>query len=170
MNAFEKIVAILVACVLLFLYPIYSMASKTDSVVQTYVGDQTATLVDSIRSTGKLTYDMYTSYLKRLTSTDNLYDISITHQHAVYYPVYDDDNNATGDVMLKYTNTYEDDILDELYFGSGVYQFSEGDYVSVKLTNTNRTMADIMEGIILKKSKIGVSIYASYGGRIRDEN
>ena len=170
MNAFEKIIAILVACVLLFLYPLYSLAIKTDTVVKTYVDDQTATLVDSIRNSGKLTYDMYTTYLKKLSTTDNLYDISITHQHATYYPIYDDNNNATGEVNLQYSNTYEDDILNELYFGSGIYSFSEGDYVSVKLVNTNRTLADIMAGAILSKPKIGNSIYVSYGGRIRDEN
>lgn len=170
MNAFEKIIAILVACILMFIYPIYSMSLKTNNVVETYVDDQTANLVDTIRSTGKLTYDMYTMYTKMLTNTANVYDISITHQHAIYYPVYDDAGVATGDVELKYENVYEGDILDEIYNGSGEYKFTEGDYVSIKIKNTNRTMSDMIEEVILKNPQGSTPrIYVSHGGRIRDE-
>lgn len=171
MNAFSKVVAIIVACILMFIFPVYSMSNKADDVVETYVDDKTATLVDTIRNTGKLTKEMYDTFSKQLSGTDNLYDIKITHQHAMYYPVYDDSGVATGDVELVYENIYQDTILEEVLNGSGVYRFSVGDYISVVIKNTNRTMSTIIEQVFLKSPLSTTNkVYVSKGGRIRDEN
>lgn len=170
MESLSKIVAIFLACILMFLYPTYSYAQKEDQIVQTYVSDKTAEFVNAIRNSGTLTAEMYNSFTRTLINTGNAYEIKITHQHGMYYPIIDDVGNVTGDVELKYLNTYQDDIVEELYNGIGEYKFSEGDYISISIKSTSRTLADIMQALLLQHAAKDGTIYVSYGGRIRDEN
>lgn len=170
MNSFSKITAIFVAAILMFLLPLYSVAQKADRITQTYVSDKTAEFVNAVRNSGKLTEDMYDQFVSALSDTGNVYEINIVHQHGVYYPIYDENDIATGDVSLQFYNTYEEDIVKELYENNGVYRFSENDYISVVVKSINKTMADTFQSILLDRSTQEGTIYVSYGGKIRDES
>lgn len=167
----SKVTAIILACCLLFLVPIKDMADKQDAIVQSYVSQETTKLIDAVRNNGYLTADMYDTYLDRLDKTGNLYTIEIVHKHEVINPIYNEDTgDFLHDTSINYYNTYNEGILTELYEGSGTYQFNQGDYVSIKLYNKNRTFSTSIQRMLSIKNVPDIQIYFTYGGMIRDEN
>ncbi|SHO47017.1 hypothetical protein [Anaerocolumna xylanovorans] len=161
MEVFGKIVAIFAGVVLLFIAPLFYMAQKQDSISQLYVTQETVRLVDGIRAEGEVSRIMYYDYISRIDKTGNLYDIEITHSHRKVAPDYDEVTDTAGDTISSYFyNTYEDEIFEAFDEGKA-YHFSQGDYISVKIINRNKTMAQRMLS--------GVSILITYGGLIRDE-
>ncbi|BCN32405.1 hypothetical protein [Anaeromicropila herbilytica] len=171
MNSFSKIVALFIAVLLLFIVPILYLSQKQDAITQSYVAEETTAFVDAIKNNGYVTDKMYTAFLKKLDDTNNIYTIKIEHSHQVINPVYDEN---TGDFQEKvtesYKTTYEDTILKELYEGSGIYKFDQGDYISVKIVNRNKTFSAKLQQIIYAHEMNPIQIYVTYGGTIRDEN
>ena len=58
------ILAIVLAAVLMFIFPLMSVADRSDDVSQLSVQNSTTTFVDNIRSTGRITLAEYTRSLK----------------------------------------------------------------------------------------------------------
>ncbi len=171
MNALEKVVGILLAVLLLFVVPMNYLAQKQDAITQSYVTAETTKFVDAIRNNGYLTADMYNEYLRKIDSTNNLYTIKMEHVHQVINPLYDEASGSFQDVTsTNYYNTYQEDILKELFEGSGTYHFSQGDYISVKVVNRNKTYAARLQQKIYAHEMTDIQIYVTYGGMIRDEN
>ncbi|MFW5629485.1 MAG: hypothetical protein ACOCNB_01680 [Acetivibrio ethanolgignens] len=79
MHGFEKMVEMIVTIVLLFLVPIQYAGAKADILNRSYVMTETAYLVDSVRTTGKLTRQMYEEYEKKLGITRQVYEIELVH-------------------------------------------------------------------------------------------
>ena len=171
METLSKIFCILLAIVVMFLFPVQYMASKQDSINQVYVYDTTNQLINDIANKGYLSLDMYERYLQKLSTTGNVYEINMTHTHEVINPKYDVDGNAIDGEYLIYDEcVYEDDILDEIFEGSGTYYLTRGDYISMELYNTNKTLATRLYHYILHTEESMVQIYVTCGGMIRDEN
>ena len=169
MNAFDKIVCILLASVLMFLFPLFYLAQKQDVINQVYVESKTVELVNDIKKHGYITSNMYERYLDRLGDTGNLYEIEIVHSHTVVNPEYDEDSGTfLDDYYTYYENTYQDDILKEIFEGTGTYYLRQGDYISIKVFNKTETFAGRMLRIIGVNQKTQILI--TYGGIIRDEN
>lgn len=164
-----KMFAVILACVVFFIYPVLVVSQQLDTETQTYVMNKTSRFVDSIRNGGYINLDMMMVFNKQLAATGNIYNIKITHEHKNYIPVYDEDNKFTGDTKMTYKNTYEDDILDEVYNGDGEYELTEGDYISVTVNSTNKTMAQKLEGMINGMSGDTSAVRVSYGGMVRDD-
>lgn len=169
MDAFGKIVAIFTGVVLLFITPLLYLAQKQDSISQLFVTQETIKLVDCIRAEGVLSSNMYFDYINRIDKTGNLYNVEITHAHRRVAPDYDEVTDTVRDgISVYYYNTYKDEILaafDEVRD----YSFSQGDYVSIKVTNRNKTTAQRMLSYFGRKNEDAVSILVTYGGLIRDE-
>lgn len=169
MDAFGKIIAVFAGVILLFIAPLLYMAQKQDAISQLYVTQETTKLVDSIRAGGELNRNMYYDYINRIDKTGNLYNIEITHAHRRVAPDYDDVTDTVGDTISSYYyNTYEDEIF-EAFDQGREYQFSQGDYISVKVMNRNKTMAQRMLIYRGREGKEDFSILITYGGLIRDE-
>ena len=111
MNAVEKVVAILLAAVLLFICPIQIVAQKQDVVMQQYVTMETSYFIDSVRNLGYLSRQMYEEYKKKIDIGGTLYNVELTHYHMVYY----DDSQAKDLVHRRYQCYYMQDIMDQIY-------------------------------------------------------
>lgn len=169
MDAFGKLVAIFAGVALLFIVPTLYMAQKQDAISQLYVTQETVKLVDSIRAGGEVNRNMYYDYVSRIDKTGNLYEVEITHTHRKVAPEYDEIMDTAGDrVSTYFFNTYEDEIFEAFDEGK-VYHFSQGDYISVKVMNRNKTMAQRMLSCLGRRGDSNVSILITYGGLIRDE-
>lgn len=168
-NSFSEVMMVIIACIIFFIYPIYSTAQKQDSILQSYVTNETTEFVDRIRTNGYISSDMYSVFEKKILQTNNSYEIKITHQHQIINPVYKENGIFTNNVKVSYTNTYEKEILNTLFNGSGSYRFSQGDYICIEIYNRNPTLAaklqQVFYGITGNKQ-----IAVTYGGLIRDEN
>lgn len=170
-NALGKIVVILFSVLLFFILPILYLSQKQDVINQNYVMTETVKFVDSIKNQGYLTKNMYDSYIKKIDETNNVYTVEIEHSHKTISPLYDEDSKQfLDDISTNYYSTYEEDILKELYEGSGTYTFSQGDYISVKVYNKNKTFSAKLQQSLYHSEMPGIQILITYGGIIRDED
>ena len=65
------IVAIFLAAILMFIFPLMSISDRNDDVAQLSVQTKTVEFVDNIRSTGKITQDNYDAFIQSLDATGN---------------------------------------------------------------------------------------------------
>lgn len=167
MNAVEKVVAILLAAVLLFICPIQIVAQKQDVVMQQYVTMETSYFIDSVRNLGYLSRQMYEEYKKKIDIGGTLYNVELTHYHMVYY----DDSQAKDLVHRRYQCYYMQDIMDQIYDKDkeGVYTFSQDDYVTVKVRQKHKTIAQRFQEFTLGVDFADGDYVTIYGGLIRDE-
>ena len=71
------VIAIALAAVLMFVFPLMTMSDRTDDVSQLAVETATTDFVDDVRTTGKLSMDKYSKFLQNITSTGNTYDVEM---------------------------------------------------------------------------------------------
>lgn len=169
MDSFSKIIAIFLAVMLLFISPLLYMAQKQDSISQLYISTETTRFIDSIKNSGYVSKIMYEDFIKKIDMTGNLYQIEITHCHQRVEPLVDiNTNDILQDFNVYFYNTYEEEIF-EAFDRNEDYFFNRGDYISILVSNRNKTTAvSIMENIISKDIE-DTQIVVTYGGMIRDE-
>ena len=71
------VVAIFLAAILMFIFPLMSVAERGDDMSQLSVTTATTEFVDNSRSIGKITMDNYSKLVSAIQSTGNAYDIEI---------------------------------------------------------------------------------------------
>lgn len=67
-DTFITIIAIGLAAILMFVFPVMEMADRVDQVSQTEVETITSEFINGIKSTGKLTNEKYNEFIGDLTS------------------------------------------------------------------------------------------------------
>lgn len=175
-DSLSKIVAIILAVLLLFIFPILNMFENQDNTTQIFVLTQTCEFVDSVRSLGYITPDMYREFVNKLSATNNIYEIEMEHYHQKFDPVYDDPKDAAtfkNDFNINYWATYTDEIMGVLFPESSAgedYKMSKGDYFKVKVRNRNKTAATRIQEILYNTDLSTAKIMVTYGGMVKDEN
>lgn len=144
-DSLITIVAIFLAAVLMFVFPLMSMSERTDDVSSLAVQTATTEFVDKVRTTGKLTIDDYDKYVATLSSTGNSFDIDIELQILDENPGV----KTTQAEMTKigenlYYNFYTTQV-EEMLSGNSRIALKEGDRVSVTAKNTNQTISQILK-------------------------
>ena len=144
-DSFITIIAIFLAAILMFVFPLMSMSERTDDVSQLAVNTATTEFVDTIRTTGKLTLDDYDKYIQTITATGNSFQVDMLVQ------VLDENPGVktTQAEMTKigenlYYNLYTSQIEDTLQ-SNGRITLKEGDLVSVSVKNTNQTISQLLK-------------------------
>lgn len=144
-DSLITIIAIFLAAILMFVFPLMSMSERTDDVSQLAVQTATTEFVDTIRTTGKLTLDDYDKYIQTITSTGNSFEVDMLVQ------VLDENPGVktTQAEMTKigenlYYNLYTSQIEDTLQ-SNGRITLKEGDLVSVSVRNTNQTISQLLK-------------------------
>ena len=136
------IIAIALAAVLMFVFPLMTISDRTDDVAQLTVETATTEFVDTIRTTGKITKANYDQFLETITATGNTYNVEMQVQVK-------DENlgkkfpKATSDKIGEnvYYSIYTSQIEEELNGRNKAYYCKEGDIVSVSAKNTNQTIS-----------------------------
>lgn len=166
MESISKIVAMLLACVLLFVAPIFFLAQKAELAMQSFVMTKTAYLVEHIKSNGYLSPNMYEQYQKQLEQTGLLYEITMEHQKELYYPKEGAEN---GEVYVRqFANVYEDDILHTLLEKKETYRMNRGDFFFLKVKSKTPSLAErIRNNLFLATGTAAIQV--QFGGVIRDE-
>lgn len=144
-DSLITIVAIFLAAVLMFVFPLMSMSERTDDVSQLAVQTATTEFVDKVRTTGKLTLDDYDKYVSAISSTGNSFDIDI-ELHLL------DENPGVKTTQAEMTKIGEN--LYYSFYTSQVEQMlnenskvvlKEGDRITVTAKNTNKTISQILK-------------------------
>ena len=74
------VVAIALAAVLMYVFPLKTMADRTDDVAHLSVKTATTEFVDDVRTSGKLTMDKYSKFIETIGTTGNAYDVEMEVQ------------------------------------------------------------------------------------------
>ncbi|GGJ23670.1 hypothetical protein [Paenibacillus hunanensis] len=178
-NAIMKIFAALLALLLMGIWPIYTAYSSQDNSSQIVALNAVTRFVDSVRDKGYITPTMMQQFKDQLFLTGNTYDIQMEHQHKRYDPVYDDDANFKNTYQVHYEGYYNSQIEAKLFPAGNdnpddpvrVYKLSQGDFFSVTVKNTNRTMATLMGDMLFGGGNApNEKIVIPYGGMILNED
>ncbi len=136
------VIAIALAAVLMFVFPLMTMSDRTDDVAQLTVETATTEFVDNIRSTGKITKANYDSFLETITSTGNTYDVEMqvdVKDSNLGKKVSQAQSDKIGE-NVSYS-IYTSQIEAALDSASHTYYCKEGDIVSASVKNTNQTIS-----------------------------
>ena len=135
-DSATTIIAIFLAAILMFVFPLMTMADKTDDTVKLTVQTATTEFTNDIRSTGLLSQQKYDNFILSLSSTNNSYDAEIVVQKLDENPA----KKASGAYVKigdnVYYTMYTTQVLESLPL-----QLKEGDIISVTVKNTNNTIA-----------------------------
>lgn len=164
-DSFITIIAIFLAALLMFIFPLMAMADRSDDVSTLAVQTATTDFVDKIRTTGKITLDEYDKYVQTLGSTGNSFDVDIELQILDENPgvkTTQAEMTKIGENLYynKYTNQVEEDLNKK-----GKISLKEGDRVSVTAKNTNQTISQILKNFFYQiAGNDTYNIVAQHGG------
>lgn len=150
-DSLITVVAIFLAAVLMFVFPLMSISERNDDISQLSVQTETVEFVDNIRATGKITQNNYDNFVQKLSATGNSYDIEIEVKVLDENPGKKSAQTTTDKIGENvYYSEYTAQILEELQQAksgklSGVKMLKEGDIVSVSVKNTNTTIAQMLK-------------------------
>lgn len=143
-DSLITIVAIFLAAILMFVFPLMSLAERTDDISSLAVQTATTEFVDNVRTTGKMTLTDYDQYLSDINATGNSFDVDVLIQQLDENPgVKTTQAEATKIGENLYYNIYTTQVEDELY-GKGRITLKEGDIVTVTAKNTNQTISQLL--------------------------
>lgn len=143
------IAAIFIAAILMFVFPLMTMADKNDDVAQLSAQKATTEFVNTVRNTGKLTQDGYDRLVEALAATGNSYDVEMSIQHLDENPAKKSTHGKETIGDNVYYTDYTTQILDNLA-GNSYIPLKEGDIISVNVQNTNTTIATQLRNFIYK--------------------
>ena len=151
-DSVMTVVAIGLAAVLMFMFPLMSTADRSDDIAQQVVQTATTEFVDNIRSTGKITQDKYDSFTDTLAATGNAYDVDMEVQ------ILDESaNKKTSQVQSSkvgenyYYSEYNTQIENKLA-ETGTYTLKQGDIISVSVKNSNQTISQVLKNFMYRVS------------------
>lgn len=139
------VIAIVLAAVLMFVFPLMTMSDRTDDVSQLAVETATTEFVDDVRSTGKLSMDKYSKFVEDISATGNSYDVQMEAQILDENPGKKTTQaEATKIGENVYYTMYTSQIMDTINPSSGTTKtlaLKEGDIFSTSVKNTNSTLS-----------------------------
>ena len=161
------VIAIVLAAVLMFVFPLMTMSDRTDDVSQLAVETATTDFVDEVRTTGKITPYKYSKYIENIGSTGNTYNVEMQVQVLDENPgkkTTQSQKDKIGENV--YYSVYTSQIEDILNSNKN-YNLKEGDLFSVNVKNTNQTLAQQLKNFFY--TVVGNDTYtiaASHGGMV----
>lgn len=144
-NSATTIVAIFLAAILMFIFPLMTMADKTDDVAQLSVQTATTEFTNNARKTGSITQSDHDNFILTLAATGNSYEPEITIQKLDENPAKKSSGSYTQIGDNVYYTMYTTQVLESLPL-----TLNEGDIVSVSVKNTNTTIAGQLRNFMYK--------------------
>ena len=143
-DSLITVVAIFLAAILMFIFPLMSLAERTDDISQLAVQTATTEFVDNVRTTGVMTLDDYDAYLNEISSTGNSFDIEVLIQQLDENPgvkVTQAESTKIGENL--YYNMYTTQVEQQLD-STGRIVLKEVDIITVTARNTNQTISQML--------------------------
>ena len=154
-DSLITIVAIFLAAILMFVFPLMSISERNDDIAQLGIQTAVTEFVDKAASTGKITMDEYSAFTQTLGATGNSYDIELEVKVLDENP----GKKTTWAVSDKigentYYSVYTSQI-EEVLQKDNKYVLKEGDVVSVNVKNTNTTISQMLRNFFYTVSGKG---------------
>lgn len=154
-DSLVTIIAIGLAAVLMFVFPLMAVSERTDDVSQLSVKTATTEFVDNVRTTGKLTLDNYDKFIQSITSTGNSFDVEMVAQILDENPGVKTTQAETTKIGENvYYNLYTSQLEERLNNKTtgNKLVLKEGDRFSVTIKNTNTTIAQNLRNFFYRIS------------------
>lgn len=145
------VIAIFLAAVLMFVFPLVAITQRGDDVSQLAVQTATSEFVNKAAQKGYISQEDYDAYAAKIGATGNTYDIKIEVQKL-------DENlgkkaSTTSANLIGENVSYSvftDTILSAMSGTNGKYTLNQGDNIIVTVNNTNMTLAQLMRNFMYK--------------------
>lgn len=164
-DSLITVVAIALAAVLMFVFPLLTVSENSDSTSELSVQNATTEFVEGIRSKGQITMSAYDKLVETINSTGNTFDVQIEVQVLDKNPnkkTVQTEQTKIGENV--YYTMYTKQITDEIK-EKGKMTLKEGDIVTVTVSNTNTTIAQSLRNFLYKVAgNNSASIAASHSG------
>ncbi len=145
------IIAIVLSAGLMIVFPVMTMADRTDDISQAIIETATTEFVDNVRTTGKLTLDQYSKFVEEISSTGNSYDVEMEIKVLDENPGKKTTQaEATKIGENVYYSKYTSQILDELE--GQTITLKEGDIFMTKIKNSNTSLAQQLKNVFYSVS------------------
>lgn len=105
----QVFVGVFISIFLLFIFPVYMAFEKKDDIAYALAMRYTQDFVDTVKTKGYITKDMYADYRKQLAITGNSYDVEMIHEQTRVDPIvqyYKKDED--GNLVLDYTSSQDE--------------------------------------------------------------
>lgn len=184
MDTLSKFFNVFIIVFGMFIVTTLISAKQADRVMEESVTTTVTKFSDDVRRQGRLTAEMYNSFIKKLDAEGILFNIDMTYTKEIYSP--ESAGTTSIGASERYINTeecyYTQEILDGLYNGDtkagslidgkadGVLYFNKNDTFTIHVTNKTKTFGQKFSKFIpwLATTKYG-GIDTRAGGLIRDE-
>ena len=130
-DTLVTIIAIFIAAILMFVFPLMTIADRNDDVAQQAVQQKTVEFVDKERNVGSITQSDLSDYKEQIASLGHTFNVDMEVKKM--------DDSVVGENV--YYSVYTDTIESQVYGSSGKYTLKEGDIFSATATNTDVTIA-----------------------------
>lgn len=157
-DSLSIVFAFIIALILMFFVPLLDTWEMQDNLSYVVTYAAVTDFVDTVRNSGYISQAAYDTFLIKLATTGNSYDVTMEHRE------FNEDIDA-------YLNTYTNEILDVIEEGNE-YKLDKYDYFYVTVKNTNKTQASVLSEFFTSNNDTNFKIGAAYGGvvwAVRDE-
>ena len=153
-DSLITIIAIFLAAILMFVFPLMATSERTDDVSQLVVETATTDFVDNVRNTGKLTLENYDKFVQEI-SGPNSFEVTMEARILDENPGVKTTQAETTKIGENvYYTLYTSQIEEKLGIGNeGASQqliFKEGDLFSTTVKNTNTTIAQTLKNFLFR--------------------
>lgn len=142
-DAFSKMVAILLAVVMMYIVPVFYMREEADRLRQTYILETIVSFTDGVRNTGILGKKDYDVLMDELGGLNEIYTLELTHCISRM--------ENTTNVSEYYVDRYYNEQILSVFETGEDYYLKKADYLKVVVKDRNK------------------DIIAWYGGSVRYE-
>ncbi len=170
-DTLMTVIAIFLAVILMFLFPMLSVSERADDISQLAVETAVSNFVDNSRAIGKITIENYEQLVNALNATGNSYDIELEVKKL-------DENVGKKTAWLNgsvvgenvYYSVYTSQILETL-LGEGNngedYVMKEGDILSCTAKNNNTTISQTLRSVFYSiSSNNAYQVGAQHSGMV----
>lgn len=144
-----SIIGIFIASILMFVVPFFLLADRNDDVSQLIAQTATASFVDNVLKTGRITVDEYQKLVDDLNNSGVVFevDLEVKILDKNVSQLYTTTNSSIGN--NEYYSLYTSQIEEKLYNSSGTKKvvLKEGDRISVTVKNSGKTLSQTLKNL-----------------------
>jgi len=153
-DSLITVISIVLAAVLIFVFPMMAMAERNDDVAVTTVQSAVQEFVNKVSSTGKITQVDYDTMTQKIYATGNTFDTEMEVQVLDANPgrtknMPNTQQNKIGENL--YYSEYKSQILSKMN-NTTDYKLKEGDRITVKVINNNETISQMFKNFFYSLS------------------
>ncbi len=143
-DSLISVITFILAAILMFVFPMMTLADRTDDIAQLAVQTTTVQFVDEVRQTGKITASAYDDFIETLYATGNTYKIELELKRLDENPSKKAATNDLEEVVQNvYYTLYTTQIEEQIE--SGTLYLKQGDIFAVSVVNNSQTIAEVLK-------------------------